>query len=237
MRLNRFIAACGVCSRREADRLITSGAISINGTSTNELGIEVDPERDSVTFRGQPLKLEAPAVYRFYKPEFVLSTLGTDEHLHRQTISDFLTGIKERVYNVGRLDYDVSGIMLLTNDGELANQLMHPRYGNEREYIALVATRPSAATLKRLTDGVELEDGYANAKSAVAFPAAECKDLFPVDAKKDRFAIKLVVVEGRNHFVKRLLAEVGHPVERLIRIRFGEHDLVGLKPGQIQKLT
>lgn len=190
-----------------------------------------------MTFRGQPLKLEAPALYRFYKPEFVLSTLGTDEHLHRQTVSDFLGEIKERVYNVGRLDYDVSGIMLLTNDGELANKLMHPRYGNEREYIALVAARPSAATLKRLTDGVELEDGFANAKSAVAFPAVDCKDLLPDDAKKERFAIKLVVVEGRNHFVKRLLAEVGHPVERLIRIRFGEHDLSGLKPGEIQKLT
>jgi pseudouridine synthase len=204
----------------------------------NELGTVVDPEKDVVSFQGRTLSLELPALYRFYKPEFVLSTLGTDEHLGRKTITDFLGGIKERVYNVGRLDYDVSGIMVLTNDGELANKLLHPRYGNEREYVAQVAAKPTAATLKKLTEGIELEDGHANAKSAVVFPLSDCKDLFPGTTNlEEGFGLRLVVVEGRNHFVKRLLAEVGHPVERLARIRFGEYDLRGLKPGQIQKLT
>ena len=262
MRLNRFIAASGVCSRREADRLIQSGAISVNGSPVSVLGTEIDPQTDTVSFRGKTLSIESPVLYRFYKPEHVLSTLGSDEHRGRKTISDFLTGIKERVYNVGRLDFDVSGIMLLTNDGELANRLMHPRYGNEREYVALVENTPSAATLKQLVEGIELEDGHASAKSASVLssqhfalgapaqgavpprsqearftPDLYCKDLFRDDTNTEGAFIRLTVVEGRNHFVKRLLAEVGHPVERLIRIRFGDYDLNGLQPGQLDQVT
>ncbi len=204
MRLQKYLADCGVASRRAAERLIEDGRVTVNG-ATAVLGMSVEPAQDHVTVDGASIGAQSEHFYVLLnKPRGVLST-ARDPH-GRQTVVELVGNLGTRVYPVGRLDLDVEGALLLTNDGELTLRLTHPRYQIEKVYLAEVLGVPSAVSLRRLVSGVELEDGPARAKSAEI-----------LERTARGAVVRLVLCEGRKREVKRLLAKVGHPVYSLRR--------------------
>lgn len=223
-RLQRLLARAGYGSRRASEQLIVEGRVTVNGTVAI-LGERADPEQDDVEVDGLPVNLD-PNVryYALHKPTGVVTTMRDPQG--REDVRGYLPPDGPRVFPVGRLDRDTEGLLLLTNDGELANALTHPRFGVEKEYLAEVDGVPTAKHLVRLRRGVELDDGDAHAKSArVAGQAGE------------RGAIRLVMTEGRKREVRRLLAAVGLPVVRLVRVRVGPVRLGDLPPGERRELT
>ena len=223
-RLQRLLARAGYGSRRASEQLIVEGRVTVNGTVAI-LGDRADPEQDDVEVDGLAVNLD-PNVryYALHKPPGVVTTMRDPQG--REDVRGYLPPEGPRVFPVGRLDRDTEGLLLLTNDGELANALMHPRFGVEKEYLAEVDGVPTAKHLGRLRRGVELDDGDARAKSArVAGRAGE------------RGAIRLVMTEGRKREVRRLLAAVGLPVVRLVRVRVGPVRLGDLPPGERRELT
>ena len=217
MRLNAFLARAGVASRRGADELIKAGRVKVNG-KTGQLNDEVS-DSDGVELDGKPLQSQKLRYILINKPDRTVTTLKDTEN--RPTIVD-LVDISERVVPVGRLDFDTTGVLLLTNDGELAHKLMHPSFEVDKVYEAEVQGRITPEILNMLSIGIELEDG----KTA------------PAKANKlSDNKIELTIHEGRNHQVKRMLDAVGLPVRRLHRSKYGPLDLTGLKPGQWRDLT
>jgi 23S rRNA pseudouridine2605 synthase len=224
-RLQKFLARAGVASRRHAEGLITAGRVSVNNERVTELGTKIDPDTDLVTVDGKHVAAsEERRYFLFYKPVGVVTTLDDPEG--RPSIKAFVQELEGRVFPVGRLDYDAEGALLLTDDGELANRLMHPRYQVERTYLVKVKGQPTPETLEKLRGGVRLEDGFAKPAAVEVFEEAE-RNLW----------IKLVVTEGRPHLVKRLCAAIGHPVLRLFRPSHGGIGVQGLKPGALRRLT
>jgi 23S rRNA pseudouridine2605 synthase len=223
-RLQRALARAGYGSRRTCEELIAAGRVRLNDTVAT-LGDKVDIEHDAVAVDGLSVNLD-PNVryYALHKPAGVLTTMNDPQG--RPDIRPYLPGDGPRVFPVGRLDRDTEGLLILTNDGDLANRLMHPRFGVEKEYLAEVNGAPSAKHLARLRAGVELEDGPARATSARI-----------VGRSGDRGAVRLVMTEGRKREVRRLLAEVGLPVLRLIRVRVGPVHLGQLTSGTARELT
>ncbi len=223
-RLQKALARAGLGSRRSCETLIADGKVEVNGT-TATLGDRVDPETDHVRVEGVSVNLDPNVRYlALHKPAGVITTL--DDPQGRLTVRELLPTDGPRVFPVGRLDRDTEGLLLVTNDGELANRLTHPRYGVEKEYLAEVQGRPGREHLARLRAGVELDDGPATARHARI-----------VDARPDRGAIELVMTEGRKREVRRLLEAVGLPVLRLIRVRVGPVKLGGLPPGGMRELS
>ena len=222
-RLQRALARAGFGSRRACEELIVQGRVSLNGTVAT-LGDRADPDRDEVAVDGVTVNLD-PNVryYALNKPAGVVTTMNDPQG--RPDIRGYLPDDGPRVFPVGRLDRDTEGLLLLTNDGELANRLMHPRYQVEKEYLAEVQGEPSDRHLARLRRGVELEDGFARAVSARI-----------VDRSGDRVSIRLVMTEGRKREVRRLLGAIGLPVVRLVRVRVGPVRLGPLAPGAIRAL-
>jgi 23S rRNA pseudouridine2605 synthase len=224
-RLQKFLARAGVASRREAEKLIVSGRIAINNQTVTTLGTKVDADKDLVTWDG---KLVSPpsqlSYFILYKPPGVVTTL--DDPKHRPTVADLIRALEVRVFPVGRLDYDAEGALLLTNDGDLAQRLMHPKFSVARLYLAKVRGVPSEQSLARLRAGVRLEDGIAAAETAEVYQRAE-KNCW----------LKLIVREGRAHLIKRLCAAVGHPVQRLFRPSHGGIGAEGLQPGELRPLS
>jgi 23S rRNA pseudouridine2605 synthase len=221
-RLQRALARAGLGSRRACEELIAAGLVTVNGRVAT-LGDRVDPERDEVRVRGHRVNVNPRLrTFALHKPAGVTTTMR-DPH----AASDLRRYLPRgpRVVPVGRLDRDTEGLLLLTNDGELANRLMHPRYGVEKEYLAEVEGVPTERQLARLRRGVELEDGVARATSARA-----------VARTGGRGAVRLVVTEGRKREVRRMLAAVGLPVRRLIRVRVGPIRLGRLRPGEVREL-
>jgi len=221
-RLQRALARAGLGSRRACEELIAAGLVTVNGRVAT-LGDRVDPERDEVRVRGHRINVNPRLrTFALHKPAGVTTTMR-DPH----AASDLRRYLPRgpRVVPVGRLDRDTEGLLLLTNDGELANRLMHPRYGVEKEYLAEVEGVPTERQLARLRRGVELEDGVARATSARA-----------VARTGGRGAVRLVVTEGRKREVRRMLAAVGLPVRRLIRVRVGPIRLGRLRPGEVREL-
>jgi len=225
VRLNKFLAEAGVTSRRKADALIQAGRVRVDGRVVREPGARIDPHRQRVEVDGQPL-LPPPKVYfLFYKPKGYLTALS-DPH-GRPTIKTFLKAIPFRVFPVGRLDKDTEGLLLLTNDGELANRLLHPRHGILRVYQAKVKGHPEESSLTRLLkEGIEVEGRRV-------FPKAI--KLLGRGRKSTTFEV--VVGEGRKREVRKLFAAIGHPVFALKRVRFGPLKLTGLRPGEIRPLS
>jgi 23S rRNA pseudouridine2605 synthase len=224
VRLQKFLAECGLASRRKAEEIIQSGRVKVNGQVVKELGTKVGP-RDLVVVDGAPV--ERPSARRYvllYKPPGCVTTLSDPQG--RPTARGYLTGVKERVFPVGRLDYDAEGALLFTDDGELANRLAHPSYGHKRVYLVKTKGDPDPAALRRLVEGVRLEDGPARALAAEVHEKAE----------KNTW-VKIVVGEGRNHLVKRLCEAVGLPVLRLYRPEFGGVTVARLRPGHWRDLT
>ncbi len=222
-RLQRILARAGYGSRRACEELIVEGRVTLNGSMAT-LGDRADPVEDEVRVDGLEVNLD-PNVkyYALHKPPGVVTTMRDPQG--RPDIRGFLPE-GPRVFPVGRLDRDTEGLLLLTNDGDLANALTHPRFGVEKEYLAEVEGAPTPKHIGQLRRGVELEDGDALAKSARV-----------AGRSGDRGAVRLVMTEGRKREVRRLLAAVGLPVTRLVRVRVGPIRLGGLPPGERRELT
>ncbi len=224
MRIQKFLSKAGVASRRKAEAMVVDGRVRVNGTVVTELGTTVDPSRDRVEADGTPVRLRDARWIRFHKPAGVLCT-AEDTH-GRRTIYDLLPGECGSLRYVGRLDLDTEGLLLLTNDGDVANRLQHPRYQVEREYEVLVRGVPSKKDISRLRAGVVLDDGLARpTRLESAAPVKGCGNL------------TLVMTEGRKREVRRLMHALGYPVVKLRRVRFGPVKLGHLPPGEWATLS
>jgi 23S rRNA pseudouridine2605 synthase len=222
-RLQRALARAGFGSRRSCEELISAGRVKVNGRLAT-LGDKVDPTRDVVVLNGATVNLDPNVRYlALHKPVGVVTTMR-DPH-GRRDIREFVPD-EPRVFPVGRLDLDSEGLLLLTNDGDLAEALTHPRYGVEKEYLVEVQGTPTPKHLGALRRGVELDDGPARAASVRI-----------VDARGERGQLALVMTEGRKREVRRLLAAVDLPVARLVRVRIGPISLGRLKAGAVRDLT
>jgi len=223
-RIQKALARAGFGSRRACEDLIVEGRVTLEGRVVT-LGDKVDPETQQVAVDGVTVNLD-PSIryYALHKPVGVVTTMSDPQG--RPDIRGFLPTEGPRVFPVGRLDRDSEGLLLLTNDGDLANRLMHPSFGIEKEYLAEVEGVPTAKHLTRLRAGVELEDGPARAVRASL-----------VAASGDRGAVRLVMTEGRKREVRRMLEAVGLPVTRLVRLRIGGVGLDRLPPGAHRELT
>jgi len=223
-RLQRALARAGFGSRRSSEELIVAGRVKVNGRVAT-LGDKVDTASDEVELDGVRVNLDPNVRYHaLHKPAGVVTTMHDPQG--RPSIRELLPADGPRVFPVGRLDRDTEGLLLLTNDGELANRLTHPRYGVEKEYLAEVAGRPTQRHVTAVLHGVDLDDGPARAAGARI-----------VDARGDRGQLRLVMTEGRKREVRRLLASVGLPVTRLVRLRIGPVKLGSLPPGTHRELT
>ncbi|MBX9972881.1 23S rRNA pseudouridine(2605) synthase RluB [Cytobacillus firmus] len=224
-RLQKVIAHAGFASRRKAEELMAEGRVKVNGKTVKELGVKVSPS-DRIEVDGIPVEREEPVYFLLYKPRGVISAVSDDKG--RKVVTDFFEGIKQRIYPVGRLDYDTSGILILTNDGEFANLLMHPSNEIEKVYVAKVKGIPSKESMRSLQRGVILEDG----KTA----PAKTK-LLSMDKKKQTAIVEISIHEGRNRQVRRMFEAIGHPVLKLKRERYGYLTLQGLSAGDARELT
>lgn len=219
-----MIAAAGVASRRGAEDLLRAGRVRVNGEIAS-LGDSVDAERDVVTVDGRTLHAEPPAYWLLHKPRGVLTTVR-DTH-GRPTVLDFLPERMPRLFPVGRLDLDTEGLVLLTNDGELAHVLLHPSFESEREYEVTASGRIARDAQRRLAEGVELDDG-------LTAPATVGRVRY--DAASDTSVFRLTLIEGKKRQIRRALAFLGHPVRALLRIRMGTLRLGDLAAGDARPL-
>ncbi|GAB3152996.1 pseudouridine synthase [Microbacterium sp. CIAB417] len=225
VRLQKALANAGVASRRVAEQYIVEGRVRVNGAVVTELGSRIDPETDLVDVDGVAVEFDQSKRYvMLNKPTGVVSSMGDDRG--RRDLREFTRDFEERLYNVGRLDADTSGLLLLTNDGELAHVLAHPSFGVTKVYIAKVDGRVSAQTISTLTRGFELEDGFIRADKARLLDASATSSL-----------VELTLHSGRNRIVRRMMASVGHPVLELVRRQFGPLHLGTLPAGRMRELT
>ncbi|HTU70012.1 MAG TPA: pseudouridine synthase [Candidatus Baltobacteraceae bacterium] len=225
MRLNKYIAQAGVASRRRADELIARGKVRVNGKVVRELGTIVVPE-DLVDVSGTAIRpVEESAYLVLHKPAGVMTTMRDPQG--RRTVADLLPKRTPRLVPVGRLDYDTAGVLLMTNDGDLTNRLLHPRYGVEKTYRATIGGRLSPEEVKRVHEGVTLDRGER----------AEAAKVRVVAVRAGTSVIDVTVHEGRNRQVRRMFESLGHPVQALVRLRFGPVSLGDLPAGHSRELT
>jgi pseudouridine synthase len=223
VRLNKYLALSGVGSRRKNDELILSGVVKVNGRVVKELGTKIDPSSDHVTVNGKPVsQSERPLYILFNKPKDCITTVSDERG--RTTIMDYVR-LRERIYPVGRLDRDTTGVLLLTNDGDLAHLLTHPSTGIEKLYRVRVDKTLADSDLRQLAKGVRLSDGIARSRHASILPQTR------------RFEAIVTVTEGRNHLVKRMFEAMGYKVKRLDRIAFAGLTADGLARGKWRFLT
>lgn len=226
-RLQKVMAAAGVASRRVSEQLIVEGRVTVNGEVVAELGRRIDPENDRVAVDGTAVQLDTSRRYiMLNKPVGVVSSMRDEQG--RPDLSRFTAEFEERLFNVGRLDAETSGLLILTNDGELAHVLAHPSFGVTKTYIARVRGQVMPQTIARLTRGVELEDGPISADRA---------RLLQSGGGGNDSLVELTLHSGRNRIVRRMMAEVGHPVVELVRRQFGPLHLGTLKVGAMRDLT
>jgi 23S rRNA pseudouridine2605 synthase len=224
VRLQKILATAGVGSRRVCEELIAAGRVTVDGKKAT-LGDKVDARTAEIYVDGDRVVTDADMVYlAFNKPRGVVSTMSDEKG--RQSVADYVDRLPQRVYHVGRLDADSEGLLLLTNDGELANRLMHPSFGVSKTYMAEVQGLVPRGMRRRLLAGVELEDGPARAD-----------DFRVVDTTPRSALVEIVLHEGRKHIVRRMLDEVGHPVTRLVRTAIGPVRLGDLRAGRWRRLT
>jgi len=227
VRLQKALANAGVASRRACESLITGGRVTVNGRVQQELGSRIDPEADEVRVDGVVVQLDVSKRYFVLnKPRGVVSTMSDEQG--RPDLREFTSQVDDRLYNVGRLDTDTSGLLILTNDGELAHKLAHPSFGVQKTYVAKVRGRVTPATIQRLKDGIELKDGPI---------AADRAKLIADGSNRSHSLVELTLHSGRNRIVRRMLAEVGHPVEELVRRQFGPLHLGTLRVGEMRELS
>ncbi|MFL6561165.1 MAG: 23S rRNA pseudouridine(2605) synthase RluB [Bacillus sp. (in: firmicutes)] len=224
-RLQKVIARAGIASRRKSEDLINEGRVKFNGKVVTELGLKVSSS-DKVEVNEIQIEKEEPVYFLLYKPRGVISSVNDEKG--RKVVTDFFPHLKERIYPVGRLDYDTSGLLVLTNDGEFANLLMHPKSEIDKVYVAKIKGIPSKENLRKLEKGIRLEDG----KTA----PARVK-LLSADNKKQSAIVEITIHEGRNRQVRRMFEAIGHDVLKLKRERYAFLTLNGLKTGDAREIT
>jgi len=226
-RLQKIISAAGVASRRQAETLILAGRVTVNGKVVDELGAKADLQTDRIELDGVPLLRAVPVYLLLNKPYGVITSLSDPQG--RKTVADLVAvaGISDRVYPVGRLDYDTEGLLLLTNDGELTQGLSHPKFEVEKEYMVDVEEKPAPTMLEKLEHGVQLADGVT----------ARAKTTVPVLAENGFWRFSIVIHEGRNRQVRRMVEAVGLVVRRLRRVRYAFLTLDGVATGRLRQLT
>ncbi|MBA2173825.1 rRNA pseudouridine synthase [Halobacillus locisalis] len=223
-RLQKVIAHAGVASRRKAEQMITEGKVTVNGETVTELGTKVS-SNDDVEVNGIPIDKEEPVYYLLYKPRGVISSVKDDKG--RKVVTDFLPEVKERIFPIGRLDYDTSGVLLLTNDGEFANQLMHPSHEVDKVYVVKTKGIPTSDQIKKLKKGVTADGEYLKAVHA---------KVMSTDGKKNTAIVQVILHEGKNRQVRRMFDALGFPVDKLKRERYGMIDLHGMNAGDSRPL-
>src|SRR5690606_1499435 len=224
-RLQKVLAAAGIGSRRACEELITDGRVMVDGHVVTELGVRVDPLNQTVHVDGERVQLDESRVYlAFNKPVGVVTTMS--DELGRLNIGDYVAGRPERLFHVGRLDADTEGLLILTNDGDLAHRLQHPAHGVLKTYVATVRGPVGKDVGRQLRQGVELEDGPVQVDSFKV-----------VDSQPGKALVEVVLHEGRKHVVRRMLEAVGHPVLELVRTEVGPIRLADLRSGRMRKLN
>jgi len=226
IRLQKYLANQGVASRRAVEKMIVEGRIRINDMPVDTMGVKIDPQKDRLTIDGLPLDTAAPRrrYILLFKPAGYICSAHDERE--RRTVLDLLHGVEERVYPVGRLDYLTSGLLLLTNDGELTHKLLHPSHQVQKTYLAEVEGVPDKQVLERLQQGIRLADGLTAPAEARLLKRKEAGAL-----------LEIKIHEGRNRQVRRMLEAVGYPVKHLRRAAVAFLDLNGLKPGQWRELN
>ncbi len=225
IRLQKLLAMSGVASRRKCEELMLEGLVVVDGEVVTRLGTKVDPRTAVIRVDGKRLPPVSEKVYLVLnKPRGVVSTMSDPEG--RRTLSDLVADRPERLFHVGRLDTDTSGLLLLTNDGDFAHRMAHPSYEVDKTYVAEVEGEVFRRTVKQLLEGVTLDDGPVTVSRARIVEASSAKSI-----------VELVIHEGRNRIVRRLLDHVGHPVRRLTRTAIGPVSLGRLRSGEVRELT
>ena len=224
MRLQKYIAQCGIASRRAAEVMIADGRVAVNGKTVTEMGVKVE-NGDTVTVDGTAVSLKNEYIYiLFNKPRAVMTTMSDKEG--RKCVADYFKDLGHRVYPVGRLDYMTDGLLIMTNDGDLANALTHPRHQVYKHYSALVDKIPEEEDIEKLRSGVELSDGITLPAKAKAYKTSD-----------GRGVVAISIREGRNRQVRRMLEKLGYEVVALRRTGVGELTADGVEPGEWRYLT
>ncbi|MBU8638902.1 MULTISPECIES: 23S rRNA pseudouridine(2605) synthase RluB [Bacillus] len=224
-RLQKVIAHAGVASRRKAEELIKEGRVTVNGQTVTELGVKVGSS-DKIEVNGLKLEREEPVYFMLYKPRGVISAAEDDKG--RKVVTDFFDDVPQRLYPIGRLDYDTSGLILITNDGEFAHKLMHPKYEIDKTYAAKLKGIPSKELLRKLEKGIMLD----HKKTA----PARAK-MLSIDKRKQTCIVQLTIHEGRNRQVRRMFEAIGHDVLKLKREQYAFLHIEGMRPGDRRELT
>lgn len=224
-RLQKVLAQAGVGSRRKCEEIIQAGRVEVNGERVTELGVKVNPS-DLIAVDGRTIQTESKVYLAFHKPKGVITSANDPEG--RRTVMDYIKDVSERLYPVGRLDYDTEGLLILTNDGEFANRLTHPKFHVPKTYHVTVNGVPHGSLLEKLARGVMLEDG-------ITAPADV--DYYDIGDDQKQSIISITIHEGRNRQVRRMFDSINYPVIRLRRVRFGPLFLQGLPRGKSRPLT
>lgn len=223
-RLQKILARAGIASRRKAEEMIVAGRVAVNGRVVTNLGTKVDPQTDDITFDGRPVISEEKIYILLNKPTGYVTTLSDPQG--RPIVTDLLTGINQRVFPVGRLDYDTEGALILTNDGNLGQFVQHPRYEVNKTYLTTVAGKPSRLKLKQLEAGIVI-DGHKT------WPAK----IRTIGRHHAETTIEIVIHEGKKRQVRKMFSAIGHPVKTLKRTAYGNLKIGSLKPGHFRFLT
>ncbi|NHN28763.1 pseudouridine synthase [Paenibacillus agricola] len=224
-RLQKVLAEAGVASRRKCEELITAGRVMVNDEIITTLGVKVEATSDVIKVDGRTIRQQKKVYILFNKPKGVITSASDPGG--RKIVTDFLEDIQERIYPVGRLDYDTEGLLLLTNDGEFANLLTHPRHHVPRTYHATVKGVPHGSLLDKLRDGIELEDGMTSHAEV---------DYYDIDLAKKETIVSITIYEGRNRQVRRMFDAIEFPLIKLKRVQFGPIALTGVPRGKFRHL-
>ncbi len=224
MRINKYLADCGIASRRKCDELILQGKIKVNGKLVKELGVDIK-STDIVTYSGRTVKpVNNKVYYKLHKPKGYVTTSSDEKG--RKTVLELMRSVKDRVYPVGRLDYDTEGVLIMTNDGDITNILTHPKNSVKKTYIATVEGEVTQDEIKKIAKGINIGD-------YVTQPCMVTK----LEYKNNLTKVEVIIAEGKNHQVKKMFEAVGHTVAFLKRVSIGEIKLGGLARGEYKALT
>jgi pseudouridine synthase len=235
-RLQRVMASGGIASRRKCEEMIEEGKVKVNGVRVDFLPAWVNPAIDKITIVGHKLNMHTDPIYvMYYKPRGIICTMSDPEG--RKCIGDIIAHPIGRIFPIGRLDLDSQGLLLLTNDNTLANELTHPRHGMSKTYEVTVRGNLQEETISKLQKGIYLSDAHTKHDHKRSGKKANIDSIEIIRHDRDRTLLKIVLKEGRNRQIRRMLAVVGHPVKRLRRTHIGQVSLKGLRPGQWRDLT
>ena len=238
-RLQKILAHAGIASRRKCEELILDKRVRVNGALVTELGTQVDPKHDRIEVDGETIRVERKTYIILHKPRGYLSDLDSPDSPSNKPFAMELVQTQERLYAAGRLDANSEGLLFLTNDGDLAHRITHPRYEHDKEYLALVVGVPSSETIARLHKGILYEDEWlrADAVKIVSHLGEMGRKHKWNEAQRDETWLRIILHEGKKREIRHMCNAVGHPVKRLIRVRMGPIELGGLLVGKWRALS